>query len=144
MRFRHSLPPIEAAFSHPPPFSFHFFSSRDNSSSSRMTQNASLHTLSFAHLIAMGATITLHGLVGSETTSYREIALHAAKDMAKLLSSLDNIGDSILHSSTGVKIFERAGTFPPCRINRLRLRRTDCYHYGDSYSPRRHVCSTGG
>jgi len=69
-----------------------------------MTQNASLHTLSFAHLIAMGAAITLHGLVGSETTSYREIALHAAKDMAKLLSSLDSIGDSILHSSTGIVI----------------------------------------
>jgi hypothetical protein len=73
-----------------------------------MTQNASLHTLSFAHLIAMGAAITLHGLVG-ETTSYREIALHAAKDMAKLLSSLDNIGDSILHSSTGVRISDIAG-----------------------------------
>jgi len=84
-----------------------------------MTQNASLHTLSFAHLIAMGAAITLHGLVGSETTSYREIALHAAKDMAKLLSSLDNIGDSILHSSTGVRILDIAGaSSAPCRVPR--------------------------
>lgn len=104
MRFRHSLPPIEAAFSHPPPFAFQFLSSRDNTSSTRATQTASLHTLSFAHMISMGAVITLHGLAGLQTAGYLEIALRAAKDMAKLLSALDNVNASILHSSVGVSI----------------------------------------
>jgi hypothetical protein len=72
--------------------------------SSRTTQNANLHTLSFAHMIAMGAAITLHGLAGLETAGHREIALRAAKDMAKLLSALDNVSDSILHSSVGVSV----------------------------------------
>lgn len=59
----------------------------------------------------MGAAIALHGLVGLETANCREIASHAAKDMAKLLSALDNVSDPVLHSSIGVSISDMAGLF---------------------------------
>lgn len=103
MRFRHSLPPIENAFSYPPPFSFTFASGGSQISGRRM-RDGTLHTLSFAHANVLGASILLHVILGSEAASYQEIACRAAKDLAQLISSLEETDDDVLHGSIGIII----------------------------------------
>lgn len=103
MQFRHWLPAIETAFSYPPPFKFAMSPTADASSlSSRIVRNAALHTLSHAHLVALGAIILLHGMLECEAASHQEIAFRAAKDAAKLISTLESVDDAVLHSSVGV------------------------------------------
>lgn len=102
MRFRHILPPIENAFSYPPPFSF-TFAGGQSQTSNRHLRDGTLHTISFAHANVLGASILLHVILGSEAASYQEIACRAAKDMAQLVSSLEETNDDVLHSSIGVR-----------------------------------------
>lgn len=105
MRFRHSLPPIENAFSYPSPFTFTFAGAGGQSQiSGRRMREGVLHTLSFAHANVLGASILLHIILGSEAASYQEIACRAAKDMAQLVSSLEETDDDVLHSSIGIII----------------------------------------